>query len=87
MNPRHRLHPCNRLLASVEWRIDAQAQHEVAGNRLHKRSAEVGWTEFAPRAQRVCQIGISQQPDGKTKVLFAYRDMPLQFVTVYEHKD
>jgi hypothetical protein len=39
------------------------------------------------RERSVCHTGITNNPMEKTKVLSAYRDMPLQFVTVYEHKD
>jgi len=48
---------------------------------------EAGWTEFASIALRVCQTRMSQQPDGKTKDLCVYFDVPLQFVTAYEHED
>jgi hypothetical protein len=44
-----------RLLASDKGQGNAQPQHEFAGARLHKRSAEAGWNEFAARARPPCQ--------------------------------
>jgi hypothetical protein len=40
--------------------------------------------QLAPGAQRVCQTRKSQQFGEETKLLCAYVDMPLQFVTVYD---
>jgi hypothetical protein len=40
--------------------------------------------QLAAGAQRVCQTRNSQQFGEETKLLCAYVDMPLQFVTVYD---
>jgi len=40
--------------------------------------------QLAAGAQRVCQTRKSQQFGEETKLLCAYVDMPLQFVTVYD---
>ena len=42
---------------------------------------------LAAGAQRVCQTCKSQQFEEETKLLCAYVDMALQFVTAYEHND
>jgi len=42
---------------------------------------------LAAGPQRACQTFKSQQFEEETKLLCAYVDMPLQFVTVYEHND
>src|ERR1035437_3415065 len=48
-----------KVLASATGQGDAQPQYEVAGNRLHKRSAEAGRNEFAAMPRRPCQAHTS----------------------------
>jgi len=73
-------------VASAKWQGEAQPQHDFSRATL-QRSEAGGRNLQRGRAAIPARYREGNKSEGEAKDLRAYFDMPLQFVTAYEHED